>query len=279
MINMKRFILQISTLITAVVLLASCEKAENKEIFLGGKSPVLSASVSGSIPLSFATQDNQAVKFSWTNPDFEFASGISSQNVTYLLEIDEVGKNFAGPNKKSISVSNDLSVQYTQREFNIVLSDLKLKLGQSASIETRISASLGSDATKLASNTLRFNVTPFAPPPKVPLPTQNNLWVVGDAFESGWNNPLPDPFVNSQKFTKVSETVYELVVNFKGGGFYKMLQDNGVWGTQYHMIQGDANGGTFEKKDADPAFVGPSAPGSYKIVVNFQDGVFTVTKQ
>ena len=73
MINMKRFILQLSTLITAVVLLASCEKAENKEIFLGGKSPVLSASVSGSIPLSFATQDNQAVKFSWTNPDFEFA--------------------------------------------------------------------------------------------------------------------------------------------------------------------------------------------------------------
>lgn len=276
---MKRFILQLSALITAVVLLSSCEKAENKEIFLGGRSPVLSASVSGSIPLSFATQDNPAVKFSWTNPDFEFASGISSQNVTYLLEIDEAGKNFAGPNKKSISISNNLSVQYSQREFNIVLSDLKLRLGQSAAIETRISASLGSEATKVSSNTLRFNVTPFAPPPKVPIPTQGNLWVIGDAFESGWNNPLPAPFVNTQKFTKVSETMYELVVNFKGGGAYKMLQDNGVWGTQYHMVQGDATGGTFEKKDADPAFVGPSTPGSYKIVVNFQDGVFTVTKQ
>jgi hypothetical protein len=263
----------------AVVLLSACEKAEEKEIFLGGKLPVLTASVSGSVPLSFDTQDQQAVKFSWTNPEYQFASGISSQNVSYVLEIDEVGKNFAGANKKSISVSNDLSVSYTQRQFNIVLSDLKLALGKPAAIEVRLIASLGAVDTKFNSNSIRFNVTPFAPPPKVPIPSQGNLWVIGDAFESGWNNPLPDPFVNSQKFTKVSETVYELVVNFKGGGAYKMLQDNGVWGTQYHMVQGDANGGTFEKKDADPAFVGPSTPGSYKIVVNFQDGLFTVTKQ
>jgi len=276
---MKSFIQQISTFIMAVVLLSACEKAEEKEIFLGGKLPVLTASVSGSVPLSFETQDQLAVKFSWTNPEYQFASGISSQNVSYVLEIDEVGKNFAGANKKSISVSNDLSVTYTQRQFNIVLSDLKLALGQPASIEVRLIASLGAVDTKFNSNSIRFNVTPFAPPPKVPIPSQGNLWVIGDAFESGWNNPLPDPFVNSQKFTKVSETVYELVVNFKGGGAYKMLQDNGVWGTQYHMVQGDANGGTFEKKDADPAFVGPSTPGSYKIVVNFQDGLFTVTKQ
>jgi hypothetical protein len=263
----------------AVVLLSACEKAEEKEIFLGGKLPVLTASVSGSVPLSFDTQDQQAVKFSWTNPEYQFASGISSQNVSYVLEIDEVGKNFAGANKKSISVSNDLSVSYTQRQFNIILSDLKLALGKPASIEVRLTASIGAVYTKFNSNSIRFNVTPFAPPPKVSIPTQVNLWVIGDAFESGWNNPLPDPFVNSQKFTKVSETIYELVVNFKGGGAYKMLQDNGVWGTQYHMVQGDANGGIFEKKDADPAFVGPSTPGSYKIVVNFQDGVFTVTKQ
>jgi hypothetical protein len=276
---MKSFIQQIGTFIMAVVLLSACEKAEEKEVFLGGKLPVLTASVSGSVPLSFDTQDQQAVKFSWTNPEYQFASGISSQNVSYVLEIDEVGKNFAGANKKSISVSNDLSVSYTQRQFNIVLSDLKLALGKPAAIEVRLIASLGAVDTKFNSNSIRFNVTPFAPPPKVPIPAQSNLWVIGDAFESGWNNPLPDPFVNSQKFTKVSETVYELVVNFKGGGAYKMLQDNGVWGTQYHMVQGDANGGTFEKKDADPAFVGPSTPGSYKIVVNFQDGLFTVTKQ
>jgi hypothetical protein len=151
-------------------------------------------------------------------------------------------------------------------------------LNSPASIEVRIIASLGASATRLTSNTMKFNVTPFAPPPKVPVPTAGTLWIIGDAVASSWNNPLPAPFDATQKFTKVSETLYELVVDFKGGGYFKLIQENGVWGTQYHMVEGDATGGTFEKKDADPAFIGPAA-GKYKMSVDFQSGKFTVTKQ
>lgn len=276
---MKKIFQHFVMAVAAMTIFSSCEKEEVKEVYIGGTAPVLSSSVSGSIPLGFLTQDQPAVKFSWTNPEYEFASGVSSQDVNYTLEIDVTGNGFTGPNKKSVSISKDLSASYTQKEFNIVLSDLKLKLNVAASIDVRLVASLGPNATKLFSNILKFAVTPFAPPPKVPIPTQGNLWVIGDAFASGWNNPLPSPFVTTQKFTQVSPTLYELVVAFKGGGYYKMLQDNGVWGTQYHMVAGDATGGTFEKKDADPAFVGPAAAGNYKIVVDFQAGTFTVTKQ
>jgi hypothetical protein len=273
----KIFHLFLITLVSAITL-TSCEKEETKEVFLGGSTPQLKASLNGAIPLSFLTENNVAVTFSWTNPEYNFASGISSQDVSYTLEVDVAGKSFKGATKKTISISKDLSVTYTQKELNIVLSDLQLKLNTPASIDVRVIASIGSAATTLASNPLTFNVTPYAPPPKVPIPAQGNLWVVGDAFLSGWNNPLPDPFVNSQKFTRVSETLYELQVAFKGGGAYKMLQDNGVWGTQYHMVEGDATGGVFQKKDSDPAFVGPSVAGNYKIVVDFQTGRFTVTK-
>ncbi len=276
---MKKIIQPLIIALSSLVFLASCSKEEDREIFFGGTAPVLGASVSGTIPLGFATENNPAVKFSWTNPEYDFASGINSQDVTYTLEIDVAGSNFASANKKAVSISKDLSVAYTQKEFNIILSDLKLKLNVPAAVEVRVIASLGAAATNLISNVMRFNVTPFAPPPKVPIPTQGNLWVVGDAFASGWSNPLPTPFVTTQKFTQVSPTLYELVVAFKGGGNYKMLQDNGVWGTQYHMVTGDATGGTFEKKDADPGFVGTSAAGNYKIVVDFQSGTFTVTKQ
>ena len=273
----KIFHLFLITLVSAITL-TSCEKEETKEVFLGGNTPQLKASLNGAIPVSFLTENNVAVTFSWTNPEYNFASGISSQDVSYTLEVDVAGKSFKGATKKTISISKDLSVTYTQKELNIVLSDLQLKLNTPASIDVRVIASIGSAATTLASNPLTFNVTPYAPPPKVPIPAQGNLWVVGDAFLSGWNNPLPDPFVNSQKFTRVSETLYELQVAFKGGGAYKMLQDNGVWGTQYHMVEGDATGGVFQKKDSDPAFVGPSVAGNYKIVVDFQTGRFTVTK-
>jgi hypothetical protein len=275
---MKKIFQQLMIAVSATVILASCSKEEDREIFLGGKSPVLTASVSGTIPLGFATENNAAVKFSWTNPDYDFASGVSSQDVNYTLEIDVAGQSFNGANKKAVSISKELSVSYTQKEFNIILSDLQLKLNSPAAVEVRITASLGASATKLASNVMKFNVTPFAPPPKVPVPTAGTLWIIGDAVASSWNNPLPSPFDATQKFTKVSETLYELVATFVGGGAYKLIQENGVWGTQYHMVEGNANGGTFEKKDADPAFVGPTS-GKYKISVDFQTGKFTVTKQ
>jgi hypothetical protein len=262
-----------------LLVLSSCTKQEAKEYFLGGTAPALTASVSGTIPLSFTTENEQAVKFSWTNPDYSFASGVNTLDVAYTLEIDEAGKEFKGANKKAISISKDLNIVYTQKQFNIILSDLQLKTNVAASIDVRIVASLGSEATKLYSNALRFNVTPFAPPPKVPVPTAGTLWIIGDAVGSGWNNPLPSPYVTSQKFTKVTETLYELVLTMGGGGAYKLIQENGVWGTQYHRVDGNAYAGTFEKKDADPAFLGPDEAGTYKIVVDFQTGKFTVTKQ
>jgi len=275
---MKKIIQPLIVAISSLVFLASCSKEEDREIFFGGTAPVLAASVTGTIPLGFATENNPGVKFSWTNPEYDFASGINSQDVVYTLEIDVAGANFSGANKKAVSISKDLSVGYTQKEFNIVLSDLQLKLNAPASIEVRVIASLGAAATKLNSNVMKFNVTPFAPPPKVPIPTMGTLWIIGDAVASGWNNPLPAPFVTSQKFTKVSDTQYELVVALKTGA-YKLIQENGVWGTQYHMVEGTAFGGTFEKKDADPGFPGPATAGNYKIVVDFQTGKYTVTKQ
>ncbi|MFM2231457.1 MAG: hypothetical protein RJB31_158 [Bacteroidota bacterium] len=275
---MKKIIQPLIIAISSLVFLASCNKEESREIFLGGKVPVLAASVTGSIPLAFATENNPAVRFNWTNPEYGFASGVSSQDVAYTLEIDVAGASFSGPNKKAISVSKELSIAYTQKEFNIILSDLQLKLNTPASIEVRVIASLGSAVTNLTSNVMRFNVTPFAPPPKVPVPTMGTLWIIGDAVASGWNNPLPAPFVTNQRFTKVTDTQYELVVALKPGG-YKLIQENGVWGTQYHMVEGTASGGTFQRKDSDPAFPGPATPGNYKIMVDFQAGRFTVTKQ
>jgi hypothetical protein len=39
----------------------SCKKQENRVIFEGGTAPVLTASVAGSIPLSYANKDNEAL--------------------------------------------------------------------------------------------------------------------------------------------------------------------------------------------------------------------------
>jgi len=276
---MKKIIQSLIYLSIAIVFFVSCEKDEAKDTFVSGTTPVFAASVKDSIGLNFNTENDNAVTFSWSNPNYQFASGVSSHNVSYSLEIDTAGANFNGKNKITVSISQDLTVTYTQKAFNILISDLKVRTGRVAQLEMRVLASIGSKATSIASNKLVFKVLPYAPPPKVPVPTAGTLWVTGNAFASGWSNPLPAPFDMSQKFTKVSDTQYELVVDMLSSGNYKLIQEQGVWGTQYKKLAGDASSGTFEKKDADPGFDAPAVAGRYKIVVDFQAGTYTVTKQ
>jgi len=263
-----------------VVAFSSCKKDENKIFFEGGAAPVLTASKANTIPLSFATQSDEAIKLNWTNPDYKFTTGISSQSVSYLIEIDTTGANFTNPNRQSIAISQELERTFTQAQFNdYLLNQLVLVPGIPHNIELRVKSTLGNNAVPLPSNVLKYTVTPYAIPPKVEPPTDGTLWITGDAAPSGWDNPLLPPDDATQKFTKVSNTLYELTLSMPGGGGYKLIQKQGEWSSQYHMLAGGTwEGGDFEKKDADPQFPGPPAAGNYKIEVDFQRGKFKVTK-
>jgi starch-binding outer membrane protein SusE/F len=275
--------------ILAITGMVACEKQENKIYLEGGTAPNLTSSTAA-VSLVPGQESRNAITLNWTNPDFKFTTGPSSQNVTYLLEMDTVGANFASKSKFATQITNDLMKAYTVGEFNALLGNtMLLPLGRFYSLEARIIATIKPDnvsnanlfAGQLKSNVIRFTATPFAPPPKVPVPDAGTLWIVGNAVGSGWNNPLPSPFDVSQKFTKVSNTVYELTVPLiaGGGNGYKLIQAQGDWGSQYKFIAGDALGGTFEKKDADPAFPAPATSGTYKLTFNFQTGNFTAVKQ
>src|SRR4051812_22799622 len=135
----------------------SCKKDENRISYEGGTPPALTASVTGTIPLSFANKDQQAIKLSWTNPDYQFTTGLNSQNVNYKVEIDTTGANFTNPSRKVISISNDLSLTLTQNDLNdYLLNQLQLIPGKSHNIEMRVTSSLVTDAIPLSSNVLKY---------------------------------------------------------------------------------------------------------------------------
>jgi starch-binding outer membrane protein SusE/F len=268
-------------LLLMAVLLWSCEKQENKIYYDGGTAPVLTSSTNA-VKLNPPPADESlvALKLNWTNPDYTFTTGVSSQDVSYTLEMDTLGATFGSSIKYTTTIAKALSRDFTVLELNSILGNtMLLKPARQYTIQTRITSSLASNAVPLTSNNVSFTATPYAPPPKVELPAAGTLWATGDAFTSGWSNPLGVPYDVSQKFTKVSSTLYELIVTMPGGGNYKLIQEQGNWGSQYHMKTGSSAGGTFEKKDADPAFPGPSGAGTYKITVDFQLGTFTVVKQ
>jgi hypothetical protein len=281
---MKNMINKLLILFCGVVLLASCKKDENQIQFLGGTNPALSANRTDVIPLTFLTKDDEAIRFSWTNPGYKFTTGISSQDVNYTLEIDVAGAGFASPNVKRIAISKDLSVSYTQNQINdIMLNQLGFSTGQQYSVDVRIISALFNNNAKLISNTLTFSATPYAIPPKVTPPgtapdyLDGHLFLVGSASPGGWNNPVPVP---SQEFTKISSTVYELTVQMNPGS-YLLLPINGFWGAKYGGLgsnnTNNPDGDDFKPEGGD--LRSPTTPGTYKIVVDFQRGKFSLTRQ
>lgn len=257
----------------------SCKKVENKVTFEGGNTPQLTATTTA-VRLEAGEEANLAIKFSWTNPDYKFNTGISSQNVSYKLEIDTVGSNFTNSKRYVATISNDLSRTFTVADLNGIFGNtlqLQLDPRRSYNFEARVTSSIN-NVVQLVSNKVTFTARPFPPPPKVPTPFGNELFIVGGATPGGWNNPVPEP---AQKMTRLSSTKYEIIVNLSSD-FYLLLPQNGSWSNKYAVanktLPGLGNGGDFgyNLNDDIPA---PSVPGTYKLTFDFQLGKFTAVKQ
>jgi hypothetical protein len=259
---------------------AGCEKDENRNFFLGGTNPVLSANRTN-VVLTPQTESEEAIRFRWTNPNYQFGTGISSHDVQYTLEFD-ANSNFNSPNKYQTTIAKDLAISYSVLDLNKILgNEMRLPLNQDVTIFVRVISSLrfeGATNAELISNVISFRTRPFSPPPKVEVPANGELWMVGDATNMGWNIGIPDPYRTDLKFTRISNTLYEGTFTLPGGGGFKLIQDVGNWGSQYHRVAGTWDKGTFRKADAEPGFIGPPDPGNYKMTVDFQNGEYTMVK-
>jgi len=281
--NISKFVL---LFLIVTILVWSCNKDEHKIYFEGGTAPVLT-SAQTAINLSYLTAANEAVTFTWTNPNYEFTTGVSSQNVSYVLEIDTTGANFTNPNKKAIAISQDLSLTIPVGTFNdYLLNQLVLVPGKTHDLDVRIISTLINSSVPLYSNILKYTVTPYAIPPKVVPPgtapdyLDGKLYITGDATAKGWMGG-GDAEVLNQKFTKKSTTVYEITVSLIGGKSYVFVPIYGDWTNKYCIaIKNDpnmVNGGDFQAGGND--ILAPAVSGTYKITVDFQRGKFTVVAQ
>ncbi|GAC1480477.1 MAG: hypothetical protein NVS1B13_01280 [Flavisolibacter sp.] len=263
-----------------IVMMWSCSKKENKIYLEGSNAPILKASVNGSIPLSFTTKDQEAVNLSWTNPSYQFTTGVSSQNVGYQIEIDTTGSNFTNPQRKTLSISNDQALSITQRVLNdYLLNQLQLNTTMVHNVEIRVTASLANSTVPMYSNVLKFAVQPYALPPKVAPPSAGTLYITGGATPKSWMAGGDAP-VPSQQFTQISSTVYRLDhIILNGGGSYLFVPKYGDWSAKYGGAGAkngnNVNGDDFAADGSD--ILAPAVTGDYKIEVDFQRGKFTVT--
>lgn len=256
-----------------------CKKDETKLYFTGGTPPVLTSSAGADV--SYANADQVALTLNWTNPNYTFTTGVSSLDVSYNIEIDTVGSDFSNPAKKVITVNKDLSFSFLASELNdIMLNQLSLQVSVPHTLEIRVVSSLVNNTAQLESNSVQFTATPYVIPPKIAPPASGTLYITGSATPANWMGG-GDAEVLSQKFTQVSPTQYEITIDLIGGGSYLFVPVYGDWNHKYGGVgannTNNVNGDDFKPEGGD--LLAPPASGTYKIVVDFQKGKFTVTKQ
>ncbi len=264
----------------AVSLLQACKKDDKQIFFEGGTAPELKQlSAKPDSVLLRINREKEFVNLAWTNPNYRFTTGTSSQDVTYILQVDTTGSNFTNPKMFEKEIPKDLGVSVTVSDINTYLTKMELSVDVPHDIELRIVSSL-SGSVKLNSNVLKFEQIVMYEDFAIPPPANGELFVVGDGTTTGWNNNPSAPHYA----TKISKGLFVDTLSLEAGKYYKYLTIASQWQPQYGLKPGSggASGGDIGFNNQTPQF--PSDPdaiptpgtGDYIVTLNFTTGKFTV---
>ncbi|MEO6489161.1 MAG: SusE domain-containing protein [Ferruginibacter sp.] len=267
---MKKFIKIFLATAAIIFLYTACHKVDDLPSYGNGSAVQLSSSVS-SVAAAPADSNTNVVAFSWTDPKYAQDPSLYK----FVIEIDSATRNFT--QESTITVVGKLSDTLTAKQLNTILLGFGFSFNVQYTIDVRVTSSYGNNNEQYKSNTIQLQVTPYKVPPKIELPASGKLFLVGDASQGGWNNPVPVP---TQELARLDETTFAGVFDLIGGKQYLLLPVNGDWTHKYSVatntIPGLDAGGDFGYDQPDN-FPGPATSGMYLIIVNFQTGKFTVS--
>jgi starch-binding outer membrane protein SusE/F len=267
---------KILSLLTAlVVTFSACDKTkvDSLPFHANGKSPIVLTTSSSTVAPVPVDSNNVAVTFSWSDPMY----ATDTTNYKFIIELDtSASADFIHPISTTTQLTS-LSKSFVAKDLNSLLLNSGMVIGHTYDLFVRVTSSYENNNEQYRSNVLDIKVTPYLVPPKVVPPTSGHLYLVGDASQGGWNNPVPVP---TQEFSKIDDVTYGGVFNIVGGKQYLALPVNGDWTHKFSVadntISGLAAGGDFGY-DLSQNFPGPATSGWYRIILNFQSGKFTVT--
>jgi len=256
--------------VTVLIMVSACEKVPDLPFHEDGIESVLSSSAATLAPLP-ADSNKTVLTLNWTSPEY----ATDSATFRFIVQIDSAGRNFSKATSKELIGTRTLSL--TAKELNTIMLNYGFEFNKPYNMDMRVISSYNNNNERRFSNTVKLNATPYKIPPKVTLPTTGKLYLVGDATQGGWSNPVPVP---TQELSKIDETTYGGIFNMVGGKQYLVLPLNGNWDNKYavasNSVPGLSAGGDFGFNLSDN-FPAPAASGWYKLVLDFQTGKFTVT--
>ncbi|MDB5111383.1 MAG: SusE outer membrane protein [Mucilaginibacter sp.] len=228
--------------------------------------PTLSASAS-TIVLVREDTAKTAATFSWTAAKVDGLTG----KLTYIIEIDKKGNNFARP--IDIKVGGDtLKRAYTVGVLNNLLASLPVNTPTNLELRLVTATSDGS-VMPFYSNVISLNVTTFPPVP------YSQLWLIGDATPGGWGlstlTPMTesasDPFIFTYTGPLVTGEFKIATTNDYNAPFYRPT-------TNHPALSATAV--TLSAGDPDNKWQMTSATtGYYKVTLNLHNNTISIVSQ
>lgn len=156
-------------------------------VVVGGPITLSSPGEGGTVEFADTTLSDIFTTFNWTAADFGFRAA-----VTYELQVDTAGSNFAEP--VSLSTSSNLSFgEVTQERMNSIARTKGLPAGETAAMEFRVQATVSDDVNEILSNVITISIIPFEAA-VVTVPTLN----VPGSYQ-GWDPGLASTAIYSRE--------------------------------------------------------------------------------
>ncbi|MFV0606194.1 MAG: SusE domain-containing protein, partial [Niabella sp.] len=156
---MKNIYKYFSLAFLGMLVLASCQKAENLPYYESGTGTDVTLSTS-SVTISAANLASNIVTFSWANPGF----ATDTANYKYVVEIAPSGTNFANPYRITKKGGGAGSSVITGAELNNALVAWGKAFGAATPLEVRLKSSYANNNDMKVSPVVTLTATAYAIP-------------------------------------------------------------------------------------------------------------------
>jgi starch-binding outer membrane protein SusE/F len=251
----------------SIILLASCEKADELPAFKEGVNPVLALS-SSTVAANASDSNNVVITANWTNPQHAQDTNLYK----FVLEID-TSNAFNPLSTATKTVFGVRKFGFVAKDLNSILLNYGFEFNRAYTLFIRLKSSYRNNNDLKMSNTVQLRATPYKIPPKIALPASGKVFIVGGATQGGWNFNVPIP---SQELARIDETTFGGVFQLNGSQGYLFIPENGSSSQKYVTLNtgagGDLEGGFEFRTSGGSDFTSPSTSGLYKVTLDFQQG-------
>lgn len=141
--------------LAAALFLAACSDKETDPVLTLGNAPGIGSPADGSsLVLTEATANENFPEFSWTAAEYGFQAAVS-----YSVEMDKAGNNFADPLVVGTVTSTNLTVK--NEKINSLMIGLGLAGEEEHSMEFRIAAKISAEVATVYSDPITLKITPY----------------------------------------------------------------------------------------------------------------------